>query len=149
AGGADLYYDTPGLPATAALRKVTNNSGEAVFNPPVAGNGSYFRITVVQRQPGYQAVAHAEDGPVAATSGDLTQYVFVSGPNTSQTPTFEYTKQGLIEGRVFNDLDGTGRRQQKDPGMAGVTVYLDLNNNGRLDPGEPQTTTDADGAYRF
>ena len=32
-------------------------------------------------------------------------------------------------------------------GMAGVTVYLDINNNGQLEPGDPSTTTAASGTY--
>jgi subtilisin-like proprotein convertase family protein len=34
-------------------------------------------------------------------------------------------------------------------GLAGRTVYLDLNHNGTFDPGEPSTTTDANGNYSF
>jgi RHS repeat-associated protein len=36
-----------------------------------------------------------------------------------------------------------------EPGLPNWTVYLDSNNNGRRDPGEPFTTTDADGNYSF
>src|SRR5208337_1210277 len=36
-----------------------------------------------------------------------------------------------------------------EPGLAGWTVYLDANKNGRLDPGELSTTTDADGRFTF
>src|SRR5262249_12560595 len=149
AGGADLYYDTPGQPASATLRKVTNRSGEVVFNPPVDADGSHFRVTMVQREVGYQAEPNPVDGQAAAANGDLTQYVFVSGPGPPQTLGFRYSKLGLIEARVFNDLAGDGRRQQRDPGMAGVLVSLDENGNGRLAPGEPQQPTDADGVYRF
>jgi hypothetical protein len=34
-------------------------------------------------------------------------------------------------------------------GLPGWTVYLDQNQNGRLDPGEPSTVTDAEGNYTF
>jgi hypothetical protein len=34
-------------------------------------------------------------------------------------------------------------------GVAGVTVYLDINNNGQLEPGDPSTTTGASGTYTF
>ena len=33
--------------------------------------------------------------------------------------------------------------------VAGQTVYIDTNNNGQLDAGEPSSTTDASGAYSF
>jgi hypothetical protein len=35
----------------------------------------------------------------------------------------------------------------EEPALANWTVYLDLNHNGKLDPGEPSTTTDALGHY--
>jgi RHS repeat-associated protein len=37
----------------------------------------------------------------------------------------------------------------QEPGLPGWTVYLDQNNNGQLDPGEPSTVTDANGRYFF
>src|SRR5262249_31301974 len=36
-----------------------------------------------------------------------------------------------------------------DPGLQNWTVFLDTNNNGTLDTGEPSTTTDANGNYTF
>lgn len=56
------------------------------------------------------------------------------------------TRGGGISGRVFNDLirDGSG---SGDPGLAGVTVFADINGNGVLDAVEPRATTAADGSY--
>src|SRR5262249_40029486 len=105
-------------------------------------------VTVEQKQAGYQAVSHTEDGQSAATNGDITQYVSVSS-GQSQSLNFEYRRRGLIEGRVFSDLDGDGQRHEQDPGMPGIHVYLDETDNGQLDVGEPQQLTDQDGAYRF
>lgn len=36
-----------------------------------------------------------------------------------------------------------------DPGLQGWTVYIDGNQNGRRDPGEPSTVTDQNGDYAF
>jgi RHS repeat-associated protein len=36
-----------------------------------------------------------------------------------------------------------------EPGLSGWTVYIDQNHDGHLDPGDPSTTTDANGAYAF
>ena len=38
----------------------------------------------------------------------------------------------------------TGSLPKAEPGLAGVTVYLDLNNNEKLDPGEPSIVSAAD-----
>jgi subtilisin family serine protease/glutamine cyclotransferase len=54
---------------------------------------------------------------------------------------------GEIHGSKWNDLDGDGVWDAGEPGLPGWTVYIDSNNNGALDPGEPSAVTDADGNY--
>lgn len=54
-----------------------------------------------------------------------------------------------ISGTVFDDSNHNGVRDFGETGLAGVTVYLDLNGNGRLDPGENRTVTDAGGYFTF
>jgi hypothetical protein len=53
-----------------------------------------------------------------------------------------------ISGTVFNDQNGNGKTDG-DPGLAGVTVYLDKNNNGVFDTGEKSTVSGGDGTYIF
>jgi hypothetical protein len=52
-----------------------------------------------------------------------------------------------VSGRVFMDYPGTGQPDAASPGLAGVTVYLDLNRSGHFDAGDPATVTDANGDY--
>lgn len=59
---------------------------------------------------------------------------------TSATP-------GAIRGYVVNDVNGNGLWDKGDRRLAGWTVYLDANNNGKLDPGERKTTTDSNGQW--
>jgi hypothetical protein len=54
-----------------------------------------------------------------------------------------------IRGLVFADHNADGIRQTGEPGLAGRTVFLDLHRDGRLDPGDPRTTTAADGSFAF
>lgn len=56
---------------------------------------------------------------------------------------------GTIQGVVWHDRDGDGRRSAGDPGIAGAVVFLDENGNAVLDPGELFTVTDAEGRYAF
>ena len=56
---------------------------------------------------------------------------------------------GTISGTVFNDLDGDAQQDGGDPGLEGWTVFLDQNQNGALDEGEPSTVTDGIGGYAF
>lgn len=55
----------------------------------------------------------------------------------------------VIQGTVFEDLNGDGGLDASDPGFAGATVYLDQNQNGRFDDGEVTAQTGADGAYQL
>lgn len=56
------------------------------------------------------------------------------------------TRGGTVTGRVFRDInaDGSGTG---DPGLAGVTVFADVNGNGVRDPFEPSFVTGADGTF--
>lgn len=56
---------------------------------------------------------------------------------------------GSISGTVFNDVNGDRIRESGEPGIMGVTVYNDANNNGKLDVGERIATTDTTGFYEF
>ncbi|MEQ9670220.1 S8 family serine peptidase [Coleofasciculus sp. G2-EDA-02] len=54
-----------------------------------------------------------------------------------------------ISGSKWNDLNGDGKQDANEPGLAGWTIYLDNNQNGQLDPGETSTKTDINGDYTF
>ncbi|GAB4345463.1 MAG: hypothetical protein Kow0089_22560 [Desulfobulbaceae bacterium] len=61
-------------------------------------------------------------------------------PGESRTIDLAYFHKATISGAIQND-DGSP--------WAFVRVFLDLNNNGLLDAGEPVTVTDAQGNYTF
>jgi hypothetical protein len=54
-----------------------------------------------------------------------------------------------VTGTVFVDQNANGLRDGSEAGQAGVTVYIDANNNGQLDPGEQTAVTDSTGTYTF
>ena len=59
-----------------------------------------------------------------------------------------------ISGRVFEDFDQDGDADNGEPGFTGRSVFLDLNENGLLDPSEPRTRTiagssDTQGTFSF
>ncbi len=66
------------------------------------------------------------------------------------------TERGEVHGRKWLDRNGNGERDPNEPGLPGVVIYSDLNNNGRLDSDEPavrsmrddtNTTIDESGMY--
>ena len=52
-------------------------------------------------------------------------------------------------GKVFDDNIQNGVFDINEKGLEGWTVYVDSNNDGQLNAGEVQTTTDANGRYTF
>ena len=56
---------------------------------------------------------------------------------------------GIVHGTVFLDVNGNGTQDAGEGGRGGVVVYDDQNNNGVLDPGEQQATTDELGFYHL
>jgi hypothetical protein len=52
-----------------------------------------------------------------------------------------------ITGAKWADLNGNGFRDEGEPGIAGVFIYLDLDGDDRIDIGEPRGITDANGNY--
>jgi len=54
-----------------------------------------------------------------------------------------------ISGIKFEDFNGNGVRDDGDTGIGGVTIYIDANHSGSLDPDETSIVTDIDGSFSF
>ncbi len=52
-----------------------------------------------------------------------------------------------LNGSIFFDIDGDGTRASNEPPLSNWTIYLDFNQNNRLDAGERSTTSNATGDY--
>ena len=86
-------------------------------------------------------------------SNSCAQVTITSGATTTCTIVNQaIIRPGSISGTVYNDLTGKGNTnafQKLINARSGVTVYLDTNNNGKLDPGEQSQVTNAFGQYKF
>jgi secreted trypsin-like serine protease len=71
------------------------------------------------------------------------------GNSSSASVTFYYLAAPAILGTVYDDADGNGEQNEGEAGLEGWTVYLDKNDNGKLDETEPSTRTDLQGDYIF
>jgi large repetitive protein len=56
---------------------------------------------------------------------------------------------GSITGLVYNDANRNGRQDGSEAALSGWSVYIDLNNNGIRDSGEPRSITDTFGRYNL
>jgi hypothetical protein len=54
-----------------------------------------------------------------------------------------------MSGTVFQDINVNGAQNTGEPGIAGVTVYLDLNGTGTFEAGDPTAVTDSNGNYQL
>ncbi len=53
----------------------------------------------------------------------------------------------IISGSAFNDANANGVRDSGEAGVSGVTIVIDANNNGIVDPTEQSTTSSVDLFY--
>ncbi len=56
---------------------------------------------------------------------------------------------GSVFGAVFTDANADGKWLSNERAVGSVTVFVDANQNGKLDPGEPSTVTSPAGMYSF
>ncbi len=68
-------------------------------------------------------------------------YAEISG--TSAALTANRTASGVI----WNDLDGDGVREAGEPGLGGVTIYVDTNGNNQFNVSEPAAISASNGTY--
>ncbi|NLX55607.1 MAG: S8 family serine peptidase [Planctomycetaceae bacterium] len=90
-------------------------------------------------QPSWTAInpASGKQTVTITRRGDV-----VSGVNFGNMPL-----PGVVSGVKWHDLDGDGIKDPKEPGIPGVYIYADLNNDGQIALGEPAAVTGADGSY--
>lgn len=78
------------------------------------------------------------DISVSAAAGQITGNLDFTNYQTAQ-----------VTGVAYDDTNFSGTRQSAESGLENVKVYVDSNQNGQFDDGEPFTLTNADGAYAF
>jgi len=136
------------IPLQWSGRDNPGGSGIADFNIYVSDNGGPFMLWLSHAQTEsavyqgmdhhtYQFFSQATDhaGNVEALHGTADAAVSVS--------------LGEIHGRIFEDTDDSGTNLPGAPGLSGWTVFLDLNSDGTLDPGEPTAVSDSSGNFSF
>lgn len=84
--------------------------------------------------------------PANTSLSTNTQSVLVTAGQTTTANIGEFPS---IVGTVFNDLNVNGKLDAGEPGLGGVTVFLNNDNSGKPDSGNPSTVTDANGRFYF
>jgi ELWxxDGT repeat protein len=135
--------DAPG----ASPSNLTNFAGKLFFNATYPGELWQSDGTPDGTQQVMEIPAGVSSAPILAPSGGR---LFFDGVDTTHgMELWKLELPGTISGSVFVDVNHDGRREPGEPNLPGVTVYLDANGNGQLDPGEFQAATDSGGNYAF
>jgi cyclophilin family peptidyl-prolyl cis-trans isomerase len=131
-----LNNDNSGAPDSSNPSTTTDSNGNYYFLG--LAPASYKVMEVVPS--GITLTTSAQT--VTVTAGEMT-----SGVNFGESGTA--TGTASISGTVFNDLSLSGQFTSSDPGLAGRTVFLNIDGKGVPDSSNPSTTTDANGVFTF
>ncbi|MBN1846592.1 MAG: choice-of-anchor L domain-containing protein [Sedimentisphaerales bacterium] len=150
-GGTTTYTEDPIGGVTIYLD--LNDNGVLDANEPstlTAADGSYSFTGLT---PGATyVVREILPSGYLQTSGP---FIVTLGTNPSVNLDFGNVPASLtaepdsISGYKFNDLNGNGIRESREPGLENWEIFLDENGNGELDFGEEYTLTDEFGYYEF
>jgi len=109
----------------------TNGSGAYTLSSLDAGT---YRITTVLK-PGFRNTTPAFVDVTVTSSQSL--------PNTN----FGVTSRGNVSGSVFNDKNTSRTRDAGEVGIKNFKIYIDTNDNSRLDAGEAFVLSDSAGNF--
>lgn len=149
--GRVAYLDLDGdsVKDTNEPSATTNGSGQYTLNyhinPHVSGGvapGTYWLRQVVPS--GSTATTNSLQVAVTAAATTTGQNFGVRSTTTPPTP-------GTISGYYFGDTNGNGAWDTGigESGQSGKTMYIDEDEDGVLDSGEPSVLTDSAGLYMF
>jgi hypothetical protein len=141
--GARVYLDLDnnGVFDVGEPSDITDSSGAYLIDGILPGSYT-VRITDL---PAGATPSYDLDGTGTANAASVT---LTAGQDLA-TADFGYTGNSSIGDYVWNDADGDGDQDTSELPIAGITVFLDLDNDGVKDANEPSDITDASGAYRI
>lgn len=129
------------------------------------GNGNGVReneepfVPIVQRGTDFkfQISVPAGEGSIVCNrwydAGDgltIEPITFNAEVGKHQTKDFALIAKMELNGRIFMDVNGNGKRNSGEAYTGGVRAWLDFNNNNKWDKdSEPSATSDSSGNYRI
>jgi hypothetical protein len=85
---------------------------------------------------------------IGTVGSGYTLQASAGGLGTAASTAFSVAEE-VIRGTVFDDYNTNGVQDPGEPGLAGQTVFLDLNSSGVFQANDPTAITDADGSYQL
>lgn len=141
----DTFVSGPNFAAPTILGR-KEGTGSAVFSATELNvafgdlvNTGDGKFTIARMTMTNDAVGNLEGNVFAQTApGTAFPINTLISPLTS-----------TISGRVYNDLNADGVRQSIEPSLLQWQVFIDRDNDGQLDSGEPSVRTNNKGYYQF
>jgi uncharacterized protein (DUF2141 family) len=139
-------------------RNGTLDSGEASF---VTGTNGGFTFSGLAAGTYRVRMTQLSGWKWTAPTSGYYEVTVAAGKSTTTSNYLEQKTAGLIaspavsaakatlSGTVFRDSNANGKLDPREIGLAGWVVYLDINDDGKLDGGDVSFTTGRDGMYRF
>jgi ELWxxDGT repeat protein len=140
-----LYFLSQSTSGTSALwRTDGTTSGTVLLSGSPTGTSSTTQVPEAPLPGSTPGILTLDVDPTdaAAMAGGSAVTPFLARLTTT-------APLGSLTGRVFDDVNADGLYNGADQPVLGRSVYLDLNNNGVADPGEPSAATDGTGTYTF
>ncbi|MCA9095508.1 MAG: hypothetical protein KDA68_18645, partial [Planctomycetaceae bacterium] len=148
-GNGSLSGSETGLVGWTVFSDVNSNGLLDVGEPfaTTDANGDYTIFGVAYGSASISEVIQPGWLPTNTVGGTTSVYL-LNGENLTGIDFGNRERQeATISGVAFNDRNKDGVRDPDEPGLSGITVYLDINNNGLLDAGEPSAVTSIDLYY--
>jgi VCBS repeat-containing protein len=149
-----------GLPGITVYIDADNNSsldpGETsvvtssdLFYTPDADEAGAYRFEKLTK--GTYVIRQIVPEELSSTPELESEHMVTVGPadDLSDVDCGDQYRPSEIHGVKYEDVNGNHIRDAGEPGIEGVTIFVDLNRDNTLDAGEPTTTTGPDGSYSF
>jgi uncharacterized delta-60 repeat protein len=141
-GGVVIYLDltNAGVLKTGDPQTTTNSFGGYTFTGLPAGAYIVRQILPGGDKQIFPTLGYGNH--VTLASGQAVTNANFADQSTAVAP-------ASISGTVFNDANGNGIQDSGELGIAGVVLYIDLDNAGVFQTGDPESTTNSSGVYSF
>jgi SdrD B-like domain len=147
---ADITVQANGGTVATILRLFDDAGNQLAATDAALGQG-IPKLEFVAPQTGryFLSIERAPDSNSSATPSAELDIPLIADYDLHLLVSDQTQSSPLIAGRKWNDINGNGLLDAGEPGLSGVMMYLDMNDNGSFDTDEPTTLTDADGRYSF
>ncbi|MFO0949050.1 MAG: SdrD B-like domain-containing protein [Planctomycetota bacterium] len=146
--GITVYLDLNDNGILDASEPNVLTSSDLFFTPSVDETGTYSFTHLAAGTYRVREIVPGDQLPTPESQSSHLVTVSI-GEDVTGIDSGNIYRPNEIHGVKFNDFDGDHVRDDDETGIAGVTIYVDLDRDDIFDEGEPITVTAADGSYSF